>query len=353
MTKTILLIGATKHGTSAESLILENLIQLAPKNCDIHCFGFAEKNQNIQEEKNYLIAHPFEGYSLNSLFYRFKGKIYSLLKKDKAILAASYILRQLTKATKDLKLDLIIAVAGQFSFIEAAYLFASKHNLPLKIIYFDPFTQNISTINLQMRKALEKKWLSYANNLYYNLENSYPENLNKKMRGFYIPIFLKPLENWQRNKTFLYGGAFYKQIRKPDGLYAFAKAIKNTAWHIECYSNLRDYPKISNIKFSPVISRADFHQKCQQAGALIYIGNTGGNSTSSKYLECIGYRKPIVGIQVAANDPVRKYKYYFDATDKNLIHKLSALTASELKNYDPFACYPERNGKNLAETLFS
>jgi hypothetical protein len=62
-----------------------------------------------------------------------------------------------------------------------------------------------------------------------------------------------------------------------------------------------------------------------EAKALIYIGNSGGNSKSSKYLEYISWKKPIVGINVETDNEVRKYKYYFDEKDPDLILKLNKI----------------------------
>ena len=355
MTKKVLIVGATLHGVNAVSSIMEGIVQAAPKNCEIFCFGFEENNGAVYEPGNYLIQNPYEGYSPLALYFRLQRKYLHLRKKDSALLASSYIFHRLEAVTRQQKFDLVIAVIGQFCYAEAAYLYASKHHIPLKIIYFDPFTDKTLSAIFPHRISVEKRWVSYADELYYNLENVFPskETLNKKWIGFYIPIIPKDLTHWQLNRTLVYGGTFYPKIREPQLLYDFAVSIENRGVEVECYATLKTYPKQSSIRFFPLLTREAFSQKCREARALIYIGNTNFVSKSSKYLEYVAWRKPIVGINVEPDNDVRKYKYYFDAQDKDLIGKLNEVSPEELKNYNPANDFPERDPRQLAERLFA
>lgn len=351
MSKKILVIGAAQGGKDPVSSIMTSLAAYAPNTAEVYFFSFRRKAEQTNGPSDVSVPDLHTITSPLTWWFQGKKRLYNVLKWDNCLWASSYAYYKLSRLTT--QFDVVIGVGGLFYYIEAAYWLSVRRKIPLKLVYFDPFTQNIATRDLPLRKRLEQKWLAYADVLYYNLENTPPEIRSEKTKGFYIPIFPRVLPDWQRNNTFLYGGNFYRQIRTPDGLYDFARSIQSTGWRIECYSNLQKPQPLKPIKFGPLLPHNDFKHKCAQAGALIYIGNTGGEARSSKYLEYISYRKPVIGIQVAPDDPVRRYKYYLDATDLNLIKKLDAISADELKNYNPWVDFPEREPQAWAAHLFS
>ena len=355
MTKRILVVGAAKRGKDAVSGIMESLVAYAPESTGIYFFSFRKEEEKVPDSFDWSVADLHTLLSPITWWFQGKKRLFRVFKWDDCLWASSYAYYKLNRLAKNIRFDAVIGVAGLFYYTQAAYLFACKHNLPLKLVYFDPFTNNITTRNLARRLAIEKQWLGYAKQVYYNAENILPEEgiLKKKAIPFYIPISLKSLQNWCRNNSLVYGGNFYPQIRQPNGLYELAQSLQDTDWKIECYSNLRNHPVMNNVKFAPLLQRSAFEQRCNQAGALIYIGNCGGNCRSSKYLECMGYRKPIVGINVSKDDEVRKYKYYWDATDSEWIERISDIPDEELRSHNPFVDFPQRDPKKLARVLFS
>ncbi len=342
----ILIVGAGLGASDAVSGIMTNLANLVLNKQEVYFCGPNSIGTLLEDEHNIYVPIP----NLKSEIYR---KIRTLFRLDSCISDAKLIFSILEKYA-NLEFDLVIAVGGVFSFIEAAYLFSLKYNIPLKIIYFDPFANNVFSINPKKRMQIEKRWLSYADVLLFNIENTCPSYLQRspKLKYFYIPMFLKPVKNLTQDRTLVYGGAFYRHIRTPKLLYDFALSIKNKGFTIECYSQLKHCPQDIGIKFFPTLRRKDFEKRCQSASALIYIGNSGGDSKSSKYLEYIAMHKPIIGINVEPDNIVRKYKYYIDERDPHLIDKLNNINQDEILAYSPYIDFPNRNPKTLTDILF-
>ena len=353
MTKRILLVGITKGGTGPTSGIMTKVMDQIEGNCEIYFCGYDPNTPSLDDKYNLCLSDPRRGISTPALRYRIRRKIHHLLQWDDCTLGSQTIFTHLQKYAH-LNFDLVIGIAGIFSFVEAAYQFARQNHLPLKLAYFDPFTNNSLAKNIKKREKLEQRWLSYAEKLYYNLENLVPAHLQKcnKLVGFHIPMFPQPLTTWTQDNALIYGGSFYKGIREPELLYRFANSVKNSRFSIECYSNLKYYPKDSNIHFAPMLNRKQFEQKCLSARGLIYIGNSDKNLKSSKYLEYIIWHKPIIGVNVEQDNEVRKYKYYVNENDPKLIEKLKSITQAELLAYDPLLDFPNRDPKVLAEELF-
>ena len=345
MTRKILIVGASFGAQDAVSGIMTDLAAYAPENTELYFCGF-NKEKPVNEHNIYLPIPNFKS--------ELKRKICTALQIDTCVQNSGIILSYLQKY-EHLKFDLVIALGGVFGFIEAAYKFARKNNIPLKIVYFDPFSNNLFAKNPQKRRALEKRWLNYADNLYFNADNTCPDYLKTypKVKPFYIPLFLRPVHPCIPNNTLIYGGTFYRRIRKPELLYNFANSVANKGFKIQCYSTLKKYPENTEIEFYPIISRADFEKRCRLAQALIYIGNSaGGDSQSSKYLEYIALHKPVIGVNVEADNEVRKYKYYLDEKDPQLPQKLNAIKQTDLAAYNPFDDFPHRAPQTLADMLF-
>lgn len=344
MKRKILIVGASFGAQDAVSGIMTDLAAYTPADTELYFCGFnKEKQQNAHNI--YLPIPNFKS--------EIKRKICTALQIDTCTQNSDIILNHLQKYSH-LKFDLVIAVGGVFSFIEAAYIFATENKTPLKIVYFDPFSNNLFTKNPQKRQTIEKRWLAYADNLYFNADNNCPDYLKKnpKVKLFYIPLFLRPVQTCTPNSTLIYGGTFYRRIRKPKLLYNFACTVANKGFKIQCYSTLKHYPKNTGIDFYPILNRADFEKRCQAAQALIYIGNAGGDAQSSKYLEYIALRKPVIGVNVEANNEVRKYKFYLDEKDPQLPQKLNTIKQEELLAYNPFDDFPHRMPQVLADMLF-
>ena len=343
MKRKILILGASLGAQDAVSGIMTDMAGYLSEGQELYFCGFGNVD-SVQADKNNIII-PTPGH-----LYR---RILTLLQLDTCTLYTKSILAALKKY-EGIKFDLVIGVSGVFSFMEAAYTFAVKNNIPFKIVYFDPFVNNRFTKSQKQRKRIEEKWLARADNLYFNIENECPAYLQKsaKLKYFYIPMFLKPYKNCKTEKTLIYGGTFYRKIREPKLLYDFAKKIKGKGFKIECYSELKRYPKNLGIDFFPKLKREDFDKRCQKALALIYAGNSGGDCKSSKYLEGIALHKPVIGINVEPDNEVRKYKYYLDADDQKLIEKLNSITQEELANYNPFNDFKHRDPKKLTDMLF-
>ncbi len=354
MTKKILIVGITKNGMGATSGIMTEIMSKIPEDCELYFCGYEGKCGISKSKYNLSLPDPRYGIKWSAVCYRIQRKILYKLGKENFLLGVKSIYTHLQKYAY-LNFDMVLGIAGLFGFMEAAYQFAHKNHIPFKLVYFDPFTNHSLAKNIYKREKVEHRWLAYADKVYYNLENLVPKHLQKltKFVGFYIPFGPKKLTGWKQNDTLIYGGSFYKGIRDPELLYRFADSIKNSGVSIECYSSLKYCPKNVNIYFAPMLSRKQFEQKCLSARALIYIGNSDKNLKSSKYLEYMAWHKPIIGINIEPDNEVRKYKYYLDADDPELIEKLKRITPQELLAYNPLVDFPNRDPQKLADELFS
>ena len=352
--KKVLIVGINKNGSDAVSNIIFPLIENYGKDNMFYCLGFAADNLKDKSSSN-IINIPIKNPFVSNYFYRILRKFMHIVKIDNAKLASLYIYRSIRKYCKKINFDLIISMSGRFCYTVASYKYAKKKNIRLKIVYFDPFVDNIFSLNKKMRIRTEKKWLEKADKIYYNNENISPKvyNNSNKFIPFKIPIEHQLLHNKKKSSNyFMYGGTFYKGIREVDQLYKFAKKLANTKYYIRCYSNLINPKRDEKIKFYPLLNHDLYVRECVNSDALIYIGNNDKNVISSKYLEYIAMRKIIIGINVGKSEEIRKYPFYFDANDSDLLNKINIIDKKALNNYNPYIDFADRNPNKIFNEIF-
>ena len=353
MKNNILIVGATFQGNDAVSNILSSLFyENVADDVQLYFLGYSKKNNETVINNHiydYSLSNPFD----TSLGYRGLRKLYSILHIDDRKLSTYYIYNKINRIGKNVPFSLIISASGRYCYSFASYYYAKKHNIELKIIYFDPFANNVYAINKRKRRKEEQAWINYASKIYYNAENLIPDEAKDDniFSPFKIPVITRKQINTKKENVILYGGTFYSGIREPDGLGALEQQILGSGITIRCYSNISSVDWETNIEFLPLISSKEFKEKCQSAKALIYIGNIGGNSTSSKYLEYISLKKPIIGINVSESDEVRKYPYYIDCEGGRVLELLESIDEEALLEFNPNDVYPDRNAQRFAREL--
>lgn len=349
--KKVLIVGATINGRNAVSSIFRTIIEQDQNECVFYCFGY-EDGKDLQNDIgviDFQVADPYKGFA-----YRLLRKTYYTFKIDDCKLTSKYALRQLNRICANQQFDLVIAAAGRFAFIHAGYLFAKRRGIPLRIVYFDPYTNNDYAWNVRLRKQLEQQYLQYVDLLLFNIENAapVPEAYEKKLRGFKIPISKATSVANADNGKIVYGGTFYKKIRTPDGLIALAQKLSNSEYEIECYSNLGSCEKKPGISFYPLLSKDRWQTVSSQAAALVYIGNLNSKSKSSKYLEYVAMKKPIIGINVERDNEVRRYPFYIDSENVDALGILEGFRLANRRAFDPLKTFPDRSPRFLFEQMF-
>ena len=355
MEKKILIVGATSGGSNAVSQIIYRIISSGNEDCVFFLFGFNEGSFAARTKSNVhdiLVKNPFK-----VIFIRALRKIKVLLKQDIILFPTIYTYLLLEQKCRILDPDLIVAVSGRFCYAEAAYLFAKKHNIPLRIVCFDPFKSNtVFYINEKKRESVYSRWIKYSEKIFWNFENVVlgSDKSNIKTSVFKIPIGNVVNENKSDKRSIVYGGSFYGDHRTPEGLYKLNKLLSGTSYHIYCFSNYHDDNSYENLTFVSLVDPDKYSDICNNATAFIYIGNVNTNSISSKYLEYVVYKKPIIGIQVQQNNEVRKYPYYIDmeAEGDHIVSKLTEYCLLDKTDYLPTSTYPDRDPKFIFREFF-
>lgn len=351
--KRILIVGASVEGRNAVSQIMSRIITQNNDECEFFLFGYDYGSVNNQQNKNAFDLKVPDPYTL--FRYRFARKLLNMFHMDQYKLTSKYEFSRLNWICEGKSFDQVVAVSGLFCHVATAFRYAKMKSIPLSIVYFDPFVENRSTRNKKKRASVEARWFEYATFVYCNEENVLPSvnRFREKIIPFKIPIEVSSeYVDDNNSKDIVYGGMFYQDIRTPDGVYTLARQIAKSDYQITCYSNLQNERGAENLRFLPLIGAQAFAEKCKTAAALIYVGNRGGNSKSSKYLEFVALKKPIIGIQVETDNEVRNYPFYIDASLPNLIERLNMLRHMNREEYDPYKTYPDRDPRALFVKLF-
>lgn len=287
----------------------------------------------------------------NKMSYKIIRKLCGFIKVDYFSLSTNYLLKHIPNEYENIPFDIVYGVSGLFCYSNVAYEFAKKHAYRLRLIHFDPFINPRLQNTINRRRYYENNWLQYAEMLFFDTDNHHPDNIGYKDKiiPFRIPIEVRSISK-DFGSYYLYGGIFYEKIRNPSLLLDFCK--ENIDIDVQCYSNYKADCTLTNLQLNPLIDHDVFVEKCKNAAGLIYIGNTGIKSVSSKYLEYIGMRKPIIGINVEKVNDVRKYPFFVDVNEKGWKDKLRIISKKELEQYNPYFDYPDRNPNDTFKLFF-
>lgn len=350
--KKILIIGMNFDNSNAVSNIMKSIITSSDEKLQITCIDFSSKTYTSKSPNgiiNITFKNPYE-----NLIYKILRHIAIRLKLEDYPITSLYLDLKMKKTILDNNFDVVYGISGLFAFTYSAYKYSKQNNLPLRIINFDPFANGTLARKVKQRRRVEEACLKYADIMYYNADNIAPnyKQYKEKLKPFYIPIPTYDTSDNHVADYLVYGGIFYQSIRNPILLYNFVKENIDSLNEVFCYSNIIDEMKIPNLKMLPLLPQEEFIKKCKNAKALIYIGNKNANSKSSKYLEYIALKKPIIGINVEKDNEVRKYPFYFDESQKNLMEKINSINNKSIIDFEPLTIYPHRNPKSIFNELF-
>ena len=348
------------NGFAVNSIVRNILSFLCKKEKDINvfAFGYGKEDAVIRASHNcvfYEIKNPFATSRINK--YRIKRRINSLFRNDGCFVDLNYFLSRVRYYLSNIVVDCVISSSGIFMYTEAAYCFSIEKKAKLILLYFDPYTNNISTINKHKRELIERKWIERAEKVYYDADGEKPPFLDFKHKyiPFLIPIFPKDIHKAENNKkTIAYGGSFYKEFRSTSCLFAFlAKNSSRKDVTFKIYSNIKkpDYC-YDNVVFNEVVSKDEFERVCNSSFALIVIGNGNYSKTiPSKILEAISYKKPIIGLNFNSGGEtlLNRYPLYFDGESNDVIDKV--INAKLNFDIDLLKIYPERDPCILIDSL--
>lgn len=351
----ILIFGYGNNSTLATSNILLGLSELLVKNSDIdiYLFGYGEKRaERVIDDKIkiFSIKNPFLKWFLS--FYRVKRKILKVLKKDRLCLSWKELFKGAERIFKNEAFDYVIGASGPSYYMNAAYNFAFKNSYKFGMIYFDPFTNNISSINRQKRKCIEKKWYEYSSFVFEESNASKMPFLDCKniSHEYFMPIFLKDF-NYVEKGYYVYGGSFYSKFRSEKLLEEF---LNNDYCHNEkfkIFSNKKEcFSHFSNVDSNGVIDGTKYNEICKNAKGIIVIGN-GENSSvmPSKILDAISYKKPIIGLNLKKD--LIKYPFYFSGEDKEVFKKINCIKRKDLEEFNFYFNFPNHDPLLFAKSL--
>ena len=358
--KKVLIVGACPGSDDAISSIFECFLSVNLGNNDVSFFCFGPEHYRHVTNGPHLVMEkdPLRG-EVN--ITRAKRKILRKLNLDDSLIEARLCLKMLIKNFSKEKWDLIIGVAGNFSYIEAAMMFSKKFNAEFRFMTFDPYSQSpFITFSRQKRVLKETEWVKNSTFYYVDHDgggglNVSAQNLNKE-RTFLIPF--RRYENSasdRRAKNIVYGGLFYKNVREPYSIISLASKPAMSGFTFEVYSNWKGTDS-ANLHFHNLLSKKEFTEKLRTALAIAVVGNKklSENYKSSKYLEAVSYKKPIICFDMDISDSceLKNYPLLFTSSDPKLAEKLFAIRGGD---YFGNVClddiFPNRKPENFVKTL--
>lgn len=356
--KKILIVGASLSSNDAVSIIVNNLLTSKTDDIIFYVFGYSSYKKAQGDISTQIVDLSIKDPRVK-IIYKILNKTCKLVHFDQESITSAYAYRMMKHMCHGLKFDLIVSLSGPFCFANIAYRYSKKHNIPLRTVYFDPYVDNLYALNKKKRKRKELKWAKQSEVVLYSAENSIPRYTNiTRTISFKIPIFISSVQSVEKKNScedfsnyFVYGGTFYPGVRSPDSLFELADRINGTNTKIYCYSTFVHNIYKNILYFKPLLSANEYKKVCSKARGLIYIGNSGGNSTSSKFLEYISLKKPIIGINVSKVDEVRKYPYYIDISD-DICAKLVNFEQYIMNDYNPYIDFPDRRPEIFFDQLF-
>lgn len=352
----VLVFGYGGKSTSAVSDILLNLFKTFPKkDVEFVLYGYGEAFDTCLVSKNIKVVSikdPFSKKAITS--ERLKRKLSRILKIDSPLISWKRIYKKSKKLFRGIKFDYVFAAAGYFMYVEAAYRFAKNNSIPFGVFYFDPFTNNIFSLNKKKRIRIEKRWYDYAKCIFRDVDGAeFPFLDSKKIvSNFNIPIFEQD-SLFSPKGPIIYGGTFYKGLRNPSSL---EKILNENNFCDEKfiiftnYSNFKIYKK--NVTIRPLVSSLEFDEVCKTAKAIIVVGNSNNLVSPSKIIKIISFKKPLIGIGLSnTSQLLNKYPLYYDGLTLETISSINELREENLENLRLADIFPELNPKILHNSI--
>ena len=322
---------------SAALVSREYVNYLANKKDDVTVISFDNfhlSRELITKEDNVKVINLLDERSLKS-----KDKSYFELNKVKKMMiklschfkrigkiktnewpldAVSY--KKITKCL-DKDYDILISESSPFySHVLGSYLLKKGYVKKWYPILWDPYVYNATMPNrLCSRKKAAIKVLEKANRVYCsdgvisgNISNGFkPDYLSKSVTIKYpglkeFPVIKKVKSD---NKSLLYIGTFYEDIRNPKEMF---KVLDNlpSEYKVKLYSKGCEeiVNKLSNrYELCEQVNKDKVPELILSSGIVINLSNLVTNQIPAKTFELISSGKPIINFYFSKEDPSLKY----------------------------------------------
>lgn len=224
------------------------------------------------------------------------------------------VVKKIHEAISKNTFDAVIGVNKPAEAIWGAYEALKDKNIPFISYFLDPFVGGIKRNRIlgednsfKKLQAIEKAIVDYSSACVFMKEHKesfkgrYGEEYLDKTFFLGVPLLENNMaENSSRiskkEKTVIYAGAVYKDIRNPAYIMEVFKHITNVKL-IMYISNpndwIADYSN-SNVEIRGRIPHDQVIKEMRRADALLNIGNSDSIFAPSKIIECIGFGKPII-----------------------------------------------------------
>lgn len=321
-------------------------------------FGYEENNGTVLINDNFSYVHvkdPFFASRFNR--YRITRKFNKVFRKDSSILSWNYAYKKATKKLKNKTFDYVVAAAGNFFYTQAAYKFAKKTNCKLILMYFDPYTNGLGTLNKQYRLKIEKEWYKYSSKILVDKDGSnIPfDDKENKVKEFLIPIFDKYQKEVCDDKI-IYGGTLYDGFRGKELLESFINLPISENEKFDLFVGSKTNIKHGqNVTIHDYVPNADYLIYCRKSKAIIVIGNgINSNHIPSKILTAISIKKPVIGLNINPRiDQLRRYPFYFDGDNKYVFNLINDVAIEKYDEFDIYESFPDRHPDVLCNQLLS
>ena len=315
---------------SAESEVFAN---------DTRCYYFCSKQSRTEHAINKLIRYP----------------VANLFKVKSYISASEFVLVNNT-------IDLIVSVTNPVETAEAIKFIKRKHpDIKCCLYEIDPASNRYKHTKSFFQKWLKLRARHWEKSVYSHFESIIHMKSHKYYYSseFYssfvsnslywdIPAVSKMNLPFEKNHNtgnrlqLIYAGAFYKDLRNPNGLIqSLIQLSTYLTADIYLYINdimFKDVEKmihgLSNIHLSHYIPEQELNQKIIQCDALLSLGNKDSDFLPSKIFSYMSTGKSIIHFSFDKNDVAIEY--------------LKRYPKSLLLN-----CYNPENGKMIYDFLTS
>ncbi len=348
--KKILIVGVDWFGNDPVSQIVKNAFLNFSTDSKIYFFGLGNKNDfGSSGNINYkTIKSPY--FSALSFIYKAKRRIAKVINHDTFLNCSSYCYKRLSSFAKCIAPDLIVGVSGPMFYMESSARISKKLGIPVNEVFFDPCSNNPTTVNYKKRRKKELWWFACANNVFFDSANLIPNEKTKKIKTFSIPVNPTNCLFGQNSNILIYGGGFYKGFREPNKLADFCRIAKKNGYVLKAFvrgNYGKELLKESGAEVYDEISHDDYIKEISFAKAIVALGNTcEAKYSPSKIIDGINLKKPIITIDIDLNSIV-SYPFAFDWNTKDLFGRIEAISIADLNNFNILEKNP-----NLSSSFF-
>lgn len=241
------------------------------------------------------------------------------------------IVKKIREALNSDKFDAVIGVNKPAEAIWGAYEALKDSDIPFISYFLDPFVGGIKRNRIlgednsfKKLQEIEKAIVDYSTACVFMKEHKesftarYREEYLDKTSFLGVPLLEnnmvdKSTKTSNKEKTVIYAGTVYKDIRNPAYIMEVFKHITNVKL-IMYISNPNDWVanySNSNVEIRGRIPHDQVINEMRRADALLNIGNSDSIFAPSKIIECIGFGKPIIStFRVDGDSSVHYLKDY-------------------------------------------